>query len=178
MGGASMGATSAGASAAASPSSTCTASASAPDTSHAYSPTSRRASRHDPKAGGHSPLSPGTSRSTGAVGGDSLTAWMASADAPDGARAMKGLGLVAASEPGVRKRRYTFWLADGGRARSMVTISPSGRNTQSRRASVMSLVLLVKSKARAKSPRAATTPDLVPRASGRSAVLDGVWLGA
>ena len=44
-------------------------------------------------------------RNTGAVAGTSLTAWMASDDAPTSPRAMNGDACAAASTAGVRKRK-------------------------------------------------------------------------
>src|SRR5262249_1015321 len=81
----SMGAAAAGASLPARPSNTCRASTFGPGTSHEYSPTSARVARHEPNlmvgSVSHSVLAV-MARRTGAISGDSFTAWMASADPP------------------------------------------------------------------------------------------------
>jgi hypothetical protein len=107
--------------------------------------------------------------------GGSATPWIASDDWPTSPRtpAVPAKTSVVASGTA----RCTARRGPPVFTRSIVTISPSGRKTHSRRASGTSLSLPLKSKARVTSPRAATTPERVARAQGSSARLHGVWLG-
>ena len=89
------------------PSKTWMASTSGPGTSQTYSWVGNREKRQAPRSSPQSPPS-GAARSVGAVAGLSVTAWIASEEPPEGARATKGVLLAAVSAPGVRKRRYAL----------------------------------------------------------------------
>ena len=84
----SMGATSAAASPVFRPSSTCTATTSAAPASYEYSFVANVPMRHAPNSLSYGQAVPtGAARITGAVAGESFTAWIASDDAPTSARA-------------------------------------------------------------------------------------------